>query len=168
MIVIENRNDLLLKKLKLWYSVGDRLKTLHDIVNGNSKMSLRIIDYTCTNYSKSHDVVYYIGKTPFNLYVMYRGQLKAYSKLQFDPFRRHTRIKIPYKDVIFETTIAQLNFFKWAIENKVLDYIKKNLTKIDSCMTNEYRKTKSSKDTIESAIKKTAKRHDVKVTVTFK
>jgi len=168
MIEIENRQDLLLKKLKTWYNVGDRLKFISDIIDGKSKMSLRIIDFTCTNYAKKNDVIYYIGKTPFNLFVMYRGQLKAYSKMQFDPFRRHTRITLSSGGISVETTIAQLNFFKWAIENKVLDYIRKNMTKIDTAMTNEYKKSKSPKEKIENVIKKTAKRHDVKVTVTFK
>ena len=55
----------------------------------------------------------------------YKSQLKAFSKKQFDPFCRRKRIKFDYeksKNII--TTIGQLNFFKWIIENKILDYIK--------------------------------------------
>ena len=44
---------------------------------------------------------------------------------QFDPFCRRDRIQFNYgKDKYIITTVGQLNFFRWAIENKVLDYIK--------------------------------------------
>ena len=164
---IETRQDLLLKSLKAWYDgPKDRLKTLYEIVEGKSKISLRAIDFLCTNYAKKNDIVYYIGKSPFNLFLMYRGQLKAYSKLQFDPFRRHSRIQIacPHSpNRKLETTVAQLNFFKWAFENKVLDYLTNNLGKIETSMGSITTK----KQNITASVKKVAKRHNVKVTVTF-
>jgi len=33
-----------------------------------------------------------------------------------------------------ETTIGQLNFFKWAIENKIVDFIESNYTAIENDM----------------------------------
>jgi hypothetical protein len=48
--------------------------------------------------------------------------LKAYSKRLFDPFRRHGRVVLELDDRSLETTVAQLSFFKWAIENNVLKY----------------------------------------------
>ena len=59
--------------------------------------------------------------------------LKAYSKKMFDPFRRHDRIKIdcPHLGLLkFNTTVAQLTFFKWAIENKIVEYALKHKQKI--------------------------------------
>ena len=54
-----------------------------------------------------------------------------YSKKRFDPFCRWDRIVIPYKDGnSIQTTIGQLNFFKWAIENLVLDYVEQNFDTI--------------------------------------
>jgi hypothetical protein len=35
-----------------------------------------------------------------------------------------------------ETTIGQLNFFKWAIENKIVDFIESNYAAIDADMNN--------------------------------
>ena len=48
-----------------------------------------------------------------NIYLDYRAQLKSYTKLNFDTFRRHHRISfyINDKDKI-ETTTGQLNFFR--------------------------------------------------------
>jgi Na+-transporting NADH:ubiquinone oxidoreductase subunit NqrC len=35
-----------------------------------------------------------------------------------------------------ETTIGQLNFFKWAIENKIVDFIEDNYVDIENDMNN--------------------------------
>jgi len=70
----------------------------------------------------------------------YKSQLKEYNKKNFDPFCRWNRIRV-YFDTkkYFYTTVAQLNFFKWAIENHVLDYILDSLPTIEASM-NEYEK----------------------------
>ena len=60
----------------------------------------------------------------FLVYLSYKGQLKAYSKQYFDPNCRRERImfKIPGHEQ-FMTTIGKLNFFRWALETNILDYI---------------------------------------------
>jgi hypothetical protein len=69
------------------------------------------------------------------VYNEYKLKLKAYSKRQFDPFCRWERINIPFQnDVFMETTIGQLNFFKWAIESNVLQYIEENYEDIEKDM----------------------------------
>ena len=35
---------------------------------------------------------------------------------------------------MFQTTVGKLNFFRWAIEKGVLDYIKMNMAKIETAM----------------------------------
>lgn len=125
---------------------------LYELIQGISGVSLRIIDWFVTHYSKIYNISY-IGPTgrKFNLYIEYRGQLKAYTKLFFDPFRRHDRITFvlenePLRTV--ETTVGQLNFFRWALQNGVIDYIKTNLIKIENAMSAFNRKTE--RDIIES------------------
>jgi hypothetical protein len=85
-------------------------------------------------------------KTPSNfddffmIHDNYKCQLKEYNKKNFDPFCRWTRIRLYYdKTKYFYTTVAQLNFFKWAIENYILDYILDNLPTIEKSM-NDYEK----------------------------
>ena len=118
---IEKKHDILLKSLLEFYKKDKNMNLLAQCVLKKCKISLRIIDYLCTNYAKNECVLYYLqpkDKSPFNLYLQYRSQLKAYSKMQFDPFRRHNRISIVCKHTEnkkLETTVAQLNFFKWAI-----------------------------------------------------
>ena len=61
--------------------------------------------------------------------------MKAYNKRRFDPFCRWDRTVIPYeKDTYMETTIGQLNFFKWAIENDIIEYIETNYAGIEADM----------------------------------
>ena len=57
-----------------------------------------------------------------NLYLNYRAQLKSYAKLNFDTFRRHNRITFYInKNDTITTTIGQLNFFRWAFNNNIID-----------------------------------------------
>lgn len=65
----------------------------------------------------------------------YKGQLKAYSKKNFDPFCRRNRIRFYYdENKYFITTVGQLNFFKWALENYIINYIKVHLKDIENDM----------------------------------
>ena len=75
----------------------------------------------------------------FNVFNDYRAQLKSLNKRNFDPFCRRSRIKFYYgktNDDYIITTVGQLNFFKWSIENYILEYIELNLKKIDEDMNN--------------------------------
>jgi uncharacterized protein Veg len=48
-----------------------------------------------------------------------------------------------------ETTIGQLNFFKWAIEHKIVDYIKENYSDIEKDM-NERNSISKKKQSIDN------------------
>ena len=135
------QNSLLLENLLDFYSRSNNLDRILPIINGKSKISLRLIDWFATNYSKKHFDVYNIEESGvakrFKVYQDYKLKLKAYSKRRFDPFCRWERITIPYKnETCIETTIGQLNFFRWYIENKILDYIEENFVKIENDMNN--------------------------------
>jgi hypothetical protein len=149
----ESQNDLLLNKLMLFYNTDDNLNKMLRIINGESKISLRIVDWFTTNYAKKWFTVYDIEGCPrFRVYNDYKLKLKAYSKRRFDPFCRWERIKVPFGDQQYsiETTIGQLNFFKWAIENKIIDYIEQNYTDIEFDMNtnNSISKTKKHNDSV--------------------
>jgi hypothetical protein len=71
----------------------------------------------------------------FNVYSNYRSQLKAFKKIQFDPFRRRERIDFYFNDTNFmETTLGQLNFFRWFLENDLLAYISTHYADIEEDM----------------------------------
>jgi hypothetical protein len=70
-----------------------------------------------------------------NVYIGYRAQLNAYSKNAFDPFRRRNRIGFIFPDgTEVETTIGQLNFFRWIINNNILQYVENNFDVIEADM----------------------------------
>ena len=119
-----------------FYDEDNNLEKMLKIINGESPISLRIIDWFATNYAKKFFTVYEVGvNRRFKVYVDYKLKLKAYSKRRFDPFCRWDRITIPYSNGTFiQTTIGQLNFFKWALENGVVAYIGNNYTDIEDDM----------------------------------
>jgi hypothetical protein len=122
--------------LMKFYDEDNNLEKMLRIINGESPISLRIIDWFATNYAKKFFTVYEVGANRrFKVYVDYKLKLKAYSKRRFDPFCRWDRITIPYSNGTFiQTTIGQLNFFKWALENGVVAYIESHYGTIEDDM----------------------------------
>jgi hypothetical protein len=140
------QNDLLLNNLLKFYEESNNMDYMLRIINGESKISLRIIDWFATNYAKKYYTVYDIPNTErrFKVYNDYKLKLKAYSKKRFDPFCRWERITVPYKDGKYiQTTIGQLNFFKWALENNVIHFIEENYSNIEKDMNNRNSTSKS-------------------------
>jgi hypothetical protein len=104
--------------------------------------------------------------------------LKAYGKDRFDPFCRSDRILVPYNDgTSVETTIGQLLFFKWAIENKVIDYVMNNYTIIEKDMncrnsTSKRKektdvKTRKKREELSISATKSIKKEEVEIVVKF-
>ena len=135
---IDTQSDLLLEKLLQFYNSNNNFDKMINIINGTSKISLRIVDWFVTNYSKKNYIVYELDNVKnerVKVYNDYKLKLKAYSKKKFDPFCRWERINVPYKnETCIQTTLGQLNFFKWTIENKILDYIEANYKTIETDM----------------------------------
>jgi hypothetical protein len=130
---MKSQNELLLFKLKDFYNKDDNLDKMLKIINGKEeKISLRIVDWFSTNYAKKNSTTYSTeNNSRFKVYIDYKLKLKAYSKRRFDPFCRWERIRMPINDdYSIETTIGQLNFFKWAIENNIIEYIETNYESI--------------------------------------
>ena len=160
------QNNLLLNSLLQFYNNGENnLNTMIKIINGESNISLRIIDWFVTNYAKKYYTIYEIDDNKrFKVYNDYKLKLKAYSKKRFDPFCRWERIIIPYdKDKNMETTIGQLNFFRWAIENKILNYILENYSKIEADMNNNNSTSRKKKETLDYNTKTRKKREELSV-----
>lgn len=162
--------ELLLTSLTNFYNENIELKTiLKNIIEGKHKLSLRLIDWLVTHYAKAFNTYYWIIKNDekiytsypehiddiknikkINLYLDYRAQLKSYAKINFDSFRRHNRITFFLdfdKDEFIETTLGQLNFFRWAFNNNILQYALENYDKIYQHMidNNSYNKQKKIK-----------------------
>jgi len=175
------QNDLLLKNLMIFYKTYDldgiyntnnNLDKILKIITGETKISLRIVDWFATNYAKKYYTLYVIEGTHdnvtrrFKVYDDYKLKLKAYSKKRFDPFCRWDRISIPYKNgTSIETTIGQLNFFKWTLENKVIEYIEQNYAEIEKDMNNR-NSTSKRKEIITDNSKTRKKREELSISAT--
>ncbi len=122
---IECKPELVISSLQRFYSSHPEINSIIDYLTGDAPLSLRIIDWFVTKYSRKNFIRYHLNGQDFPVYLNYKGQLKAYSKQYFDPNCRRERImfKIPNYEP-FLTTIGKLNFFRWALESKILDYIK--------------------------------------------
>ena len=172
------QNTLLLNKLMEFYKKDNNMEKILPIINGESSISLRLIDWFTTNYAKQKFIVYPIGKKRFKVYIDYKLRLKAYSKRRFDPFCRWDRINIPYKkNELIQTTIGQLNFFKWALENKILDYIIENLETIEKDMNKRNttakrkdisdKKTRKKREELSISASKSIKKEKIEIVVKF-
>lgn len=135
-VVLSTQKQLLLTNLKSFFNNKESLTRMMNIIQGESRLSLRIIDWFVTNYAKMYFMVYELPDgTRFKVHNEYKLKLKAYQKKNFDPFCRWERIRIPYDDQNeLETTIGQLNFFKWSFENGVIDYIENHYEEIEADM----------------------------------
>jgi hypothetical protein len=150
-----SQNELLLNNLLTFYKDEVNMSTMLKIITGESKISLRIVDWFATNYAKKNFTLYNLEDSfgnikRFKVYVDYKLKLKAYSKKRFDPFCRWDRISIPYNNNnCIETTIGQLNFFKWTLENGVIRYIEDNYETIEKDMNSRNSTAKRKENGVE-------------------
>ena len=189
--------NLLMESLENFFKKSENLNKILPIVTGNSNISLRVIDWFVTNYSKKYNTSYivdsktnkilkdnsnYIAENckQFIVYIDYKLQLKGYSKKQFDPFCRRSRIKFFYNEKeFFVTTVGQLNFFRWIINSNILDYVNDNYKIIDNDMNQCYKKqytinkkksqssTRRKRQELSISASKSLSKTNVKVIVSF-
>lgn len=182
---IFSQKDLLMQSLILFFKERKNLDVVIPIITGKSNISLRILDWFVTNFSKKKNINYVVeydnkkkGVKNFIVYLDYKAQLKAYSKKLFDPFCRRERISfIDHDNNELITTVGQLNFFRWAIENKIVEYIEENYEDIETDMNvslrNLYKKkageenTRRKRTELSISATKTINKHNVSIEVNF-
>ena len=185
---ISSKKDLLMESLINFFSIKENLDRIKPIINGNDetknkpKMSLRILDWFVTNFSKKNNISYHVKlnnkSKNFIVYLDYKAQLKAYSKKQFDPFCRRERILFfDHNGNEIVTTVGQLNFFRWSLENNILDFIIDNFKIIEEDMNvslrnlykkkNGEEKTRRKRTELSISATKTVNKHDVSIIVQF-
>lgn len=153
---IQCKQELIIQSLQRFYSNRDDIQEIIEHLKGTSEISLRLIDWFVTNYSKVHCTSYILAGQEFVVYMNYKNQLKAYSKKLFDPFCRRERIlfQIPQQEPIL-TTVGKLNFFRWAIEKDILTYIKGHQTEIEREMNAAMREQAKARSTPSSSASST-------------
>lgn len=159
-----SKESLLKIKLIDFYKNPINLKILLPIIWQQTRLSLRSLDWFVTNYSKKHNTNYILlkGTESFSYFPFksYKSQLKAYSKKFCDPFCRRERVvfdfqcmeildfksdmKMGHKDYII-TTIGQLNFFRFAIQDNIINYAIEHIEDIENDMNNTLKNRENEK-----------------------
>jgi hypothetical protein len=147
---LETREQIVLSGLLDFFAVETNFKTFVDIVFFKThKIPLRMFNWFVTNYTKKKDVTYTIKRPnntteSFCVHRSYQAQLNGYKKYIFDPYCRSPPLVLEYQSPVdgarykIETAICQLKFFKWVIENLVINYMLQNHQAIyDDMIENE-------------------------------
>ena len=145
-MTIESKTDLLMQSLNTFYNEQRYIREIQDIIEFKSQLSLRVLDWFVTNYSKKYIIILNTDNGyGFNVYQNYKLQLKGFAKLNFDPFARKEKLQFYFNecDEYINTSCGQLCFFRWCFENNILDYVKKNLCDIESDMKLSLKSNKS-------------------------
>ena len=80
-ININNKQELLLNSLTGFYKENPYIKDIIiPVINGDTDISLRLLDWFITNYSKTNNTVYLLKKDRFVVYTDYKAQLKSFQK----------------------------------------------------------------------------------------
>ena len=150
---LTSKEELLKTKLVEFYKDQNNLQIFLPIILQQTKLSLRSLDWFVTNYCKKYNINYPLEKNGNDIlyfpFKNYKSQLKAYSKKFCDPFCRRERvifdyqnntilqfnntIKMSHKSYIV-TTIGQLNFFKFAIQDSIIKYAMEHISEIETDM----------------------------------
>lgn len=170
METIQSKEQWVLHRLETFYSNPINFQKVKAILSGESKISLRLLDWLSTNYSKKYNISYLTSSgRHVIIYLAYKSHLKAYSKRMFDPFCRCKRIQFMGLD----TTVGQLNFFEWAIQDEVLNYLEEHYDDIhsdmESCSTVLHPKEdgRRKRHELSRSATKSICHHTIKVAVKF-
>ena len=134
------------------------LGSLVSVVTEESQVSLRVLDWFVTNYAKKKQDKLMEAKElkGVHIYNEYKSQLKAFNKKMFDPFSRVTPKsslqKFPFyydNDKHIMTTVGQLNFFRWAHESGVMEYVHVHLKEIKSDIKHRDKGKRTKSETAE-------------------
>ena len=115
------------------------IQKMVDIINGNHLVSLRFMDWFVTRYCYLYKATINVAnkfctQNNFSINISYKAQLKSFTKKYFDPFKRKKKFiySLDKYKVSFLTTLGQLNFFRWAITNDIINYTETNYKTIIS------------------------------------
>lgn len=166
---IRDKKEVILPSLYSFFKDGDNIERVLPIISGYSHLSIRVLDWFVTNYARKYSVIYQLQDgTYFNVYLDYKSQLKGYKKKMFDPFCRKRRIPFHYsEDKCVITTIGQLNFFRWAIQNEVIDYVLKHLANINEDMNQNTRKMAAQSEHTSSETRQSVNVHNLPFHITL-
>ena len=151
---ILSKESVILQSLYEYFNNSANIDKILLIITGKDKLSLRVLDWFVTNYSKKYNIIYSINNIKINIYNNYKNKLKSYNKRFFDPFCRKNKKnlnKVAFKyneNHYILTTIGQMNFFRWCIRYNIIDYVKNHYDEIIDDMNQNKKNKKNKKNKI--------------------
>jgi hypothetical protein len=128
---MNSKKTILKNQIFKFFDSKENMEILVKCIKNSNPVSLRLIDWFVTNYCKTN-ASRISSEIGIDIYNSYKGQLKSYNKLYFDPFCRNLKtnpsehIFMEHDNFSFHTSLGQLNFFRWAINKNIIEYVKKN------------------------------------------
>ncbi|AVG46662.1 hypothetical protein [Acanthamoeba polyphaga mimivirus] len=119
-LLTNKEKDLLNNVLEYYKNNPQHLETFLSVIKGESNV-------TCTNLD-------FIVHNIIDIANEYEIKLHKYSTTYFDVFCRNKKLVFYYgenNNYCFLSSLAQLNFFKWALKNNIVEYANINCDKID-------------------------------------
>lgn len=140
-----------LRSLDEWYTEERVACVLVPFCTQTSRVSLRVLDWLVTNYSKKHHIVLRKQSTaPFNIHDEYEMARDQRRRSMLDPFRRQTKrlkeVFLRVGDDILHTTVGQLNFLYWAEVSGVIAFALEHSVAIEQDMNESMQHAKRTKE----------------------
>jgi hypothetical protein len=185
---ITEKEKIVSKELVRFYDKA-KIEKIKPIINQEHDISLRLIDWTLTNYAKKKCIKYKLSSGRIiDVFESYKNYMTSYKRnILFDLFRRGKCSKVIYgngKDDFIISGIKQLNSFRCVLEIELIEYIIKNKEKIETDMRVSLRrsavkknekyekgekgeKSRKKRQELSSSIYKKCMKHYYKTTITF-
>jgi hypothetical protein len=162
------RSKLLIYSLSKFYKKPNTLNKIIPIIKKQSHISLRLIEWVVMKKAKPdgkyNGLIFLINNKKYvHVHQDYQKHLKSFSGEYFGIFKRSDIIKLKYgknKDDKIYTTVAQLNFFKWALEINLITFIENNFQKLASEL---YKSNK--KSYLPTKITQNQDNNDIEITI---
>lgn len=123
---MQSAYQIALERLTNFFNVRSNYDRLIDLQTGHP-MPLRLVEWYVVHYSRQRQK---------QVHAMYKNKLKGMTKENFDPYRRRSKscqvINFVCDHGSVQTTFAQVNFFRWVIENKIIEFIENDYTTVYS------------------------------------
>lgn len=132
----------------------EQINKMINIINHDDTISLRLLNWFAMKHSatmRALEVENNNGIELFDVKISYKARLSTHSKKYFDPFRRGKRFDYYYNpddnSECIETTLCQLNFFRWLFLHNLMDYVEDNFDDLKQKMGVYEKKKKYTKKT---------------------
>ena len=139
--------ERILARLADWYTDEKVDEVLRPILEQHKNApSIRSLDWLLTNLCKARPI-FTKQKTGglVNLRSEYTTVLSHFRRRNFDAFRRRWRLTVHHEHGDLVSTIAQVNFYRWAHESGALDYAREHQQEIEESMNSVAMSTKEYK-----------------------